>query len=840
MKFHKKLRLGVSILFLLLIFTASITLFNFTKESNEIDENSISISGPDDNYEPNNNPLSAYDLSSYKDVWLSSINGSGILEDDDYYKINITMGYHHLKVNLSFIHTLGDINVEILDSGAVLMAGGFSITDGEYIDYIVPSDGIYYIHVLGLNTSNNYDLLWDSFLVDDNYEENDDWSSAYDLTPFMGIWLSSVNGAGIQSDEDFFRINIVSGFEHLIVDLMFIHSTGDIDLEVWDSTQVAIAWSSSTDDNENIDIIVPNPGTYYLRLHYGNMGNPYDLWWSATAPVDDVYEENDGLTMAYDLSPWAASWLPFGQGTLFDEDWFKIYLDPGEERVRADLIFNHFAGDINIELYDWNYFFITGSYSFDDNEYLDVNVGSDGSYYLRIFSPGPYTGNTYDLWWEDLSPTGVGGDDWAEENDDFWNARWLDPNYYSGLMIIGGDEDWFQFFLKNGDDIDVDIYFYHGDGDLELELWDPSNTHRIGEYSSNDDEYLSFNADMSGDWRIRVYHAQGNSDVSYELNFWINNGMNGGDDAYEFNDNPYDIIPYSLIEKDFMGGKDSTVGDDHPSNLADYERTWLHDIYGVAFQGNEDWYVIEITPGFLNLETILYYNRSLGNMYMEIHFVDVFWDPLGHLQWNILYTGISSFSFNNSEYVNVTLSTHGIYLIRVFGENNGNGYTFWWDDHKTRFLDDIFETNDDSAIATDISSYENDRISRTDFGVQYNEDYYSLYISEGFQRLRVFLEYDFSEGIMGFEIYDNNLNKITGNFTLVDNDYIDYEVPSNGTYYIRVFGDNSGNIYDLFWEAWENEETMMVPGYDVLILIGSVVGITAIVIKMKRSKIKEK
>jgi len=248
MKFYKKLRLGVSILFLLLIFSASISFFRFTNKSNEIGENSISTSGIDDNYEPNNSPSLAYDLSPYKDVWLSDLDGSGILEDDDFYQINITFGHHHLKVNLTFNHALGNIDIEIWDSGFALLTGGYSLTDDEFIDYVVPSDGIYFIRIFGLNSSNTYDLLWKSFLFDDNYEENDDWSSSYDLTAFMGMWLSSVDGSGIQSDDDFFRIDIASGFEHLIVDVMFSHPTGDIDLEVWDSTQVVIAWSNSVDD----------------------------------------------------------------------------------------------------------------------------------------------------------------------------------------------------------------------------------------------------------------------------------------------------------------------------------------------------------------------------------------------------------------------------------------------------------------------------------------------------------------------------------------------------------------------------------------------------------------
>ena len=923
MKFYKKLWLGVSFLFILLIFSASISLFRFTKENNEIEDNSISISGLDDNYEPNNNPSLAYDLSSYKDVWLSSIDGSGILEDDDFYRINITFGHHHLKVNSSFNHALGNIDVEIWDSGAGLLTGSYSLTNDEYIDYVVPSDGIYFIRIFGPNSSNIYDLLWKSFLVDDNYEENDDWSSAYDLTAFMGVWLSSVDGSGIQSDDDFFRINIASGYEHLIVDLIFLHSTGDIDLEVWDSTQIVIATSYSSDDNEYIDIIVPNPGTYYLRLHYGNIGNNYDFWWNATVPVDDIYEVNDDWTSAYDLSTWSASWLPFGQGTLFNEDWFKISLDPGEERVKVDLIFNHFAGDVNMELYDWNYFFITGSYSFNDNEYLDVNVASSGTYYLRIFSPDPYTGNTYDLWWEDLIPTG--GDDWMEENDDFWSSSYIDPNYYSGLRVMGIDEDWFHIYLNSGDIINVDLFFNHFEGDLDLELYSPSNTHQIGSYSGNNDEFISFTAGISGDWRIRVYHAIGNSDVNYDLNIWIDGSTPTGDDWMEENDgfwnawgvnpnyyqdlivigndedwfqlylNDGDVIDIRIFFDDNMGnlelelydpfytfrdgsysdsndefilyGADvsgnwrirvyhdtgnsdtkydldiwirddyyefnndpSELHEDHPSVLVENERTWLSDINGLAVQGDNDWYVIDVTPGFRHLLIDVLFNHTLGNIDVSIY------DKHGSYI-------LGNFSMSDDEQLDYILPFPGIFHVLVHGDDARNEYDLWWDDLRTDFRpDDAYEMNNNISSAYNLYS-ENTPLSQTPnmgLGLQYDDDWYEIHIEDGFERLNIWLIYDSAEGMMGFEVYDENNNKITSNFTITDNDYIDFVVPSNGTYYIRIFGDRSGNVYNLLWFTEEIEDFGMIPGYNMLMLIGSVVGITVIVIKMKRSKLKHK
>jgi len=305
-----------------------------------------------------------------------------------------------------------------------------------------------------------------------------------------------------------------------------------------------------------------------------------------------------------------------------------------------------------------------------------------------------------------------------------------------------------------------------------------------------------------------------------------------GVDDYEFNNNPYDLFPQDLYRTD-SANKDSIIkGLSHPSILAEYERTWLIDLYGLATQGDEDWYAIEITPGFLNLEVELIFNHSLGNIDLEIYSLDIIQDISGNQQLDISFTGIGSYSFNNSEYINTSVSDHGIYLIKVFGQNTGNEYDFWWDDHKTRTWDDVFEFNDDSSNAYDITAFESDSsgIKQIDFGIQYNNDFYSVNISKGFERLYVFLAYDFSEGMMGFRIYDNNMNEITGNFTMNDNDYIDYILPSNGIYYIKIFGDNSGNTYNLFWDAWKNEGTNIITIFYLFLLIGAIIGVTMLIL----------
>ncbi|MHA1987315.1 MAG: hypothetical protein ACW98D_11790 [Promethearchaeota archaeon] len=716
MQFKKNMKFGISFIFLLLLFTASISLIDFKTKSSVFDENSLSTSVPEDPYEENDIPTFATNLTSYEGWWLSAINGSGAQWDEDWYMINVNPGKEHLRIILLFDHLMGDINLQL----------------------------------------HNSNFSW-------------------------GVSRTSVTM------------------------------------------------------DEFMDVTVPGPGLYFIQVYFGNMGNWYDLWYNTTFIHDDSFEENDQEYETYDLRPDEAMW----QYNLrqFDDDWFEIHLDTGEERLKAQLyILNHLAGNIDLEVYDWNFNYIDGSYSPGDTEYLELDLFPGGTYYLRVF--GNNMGNEYDLFWEDLSPVTTGGDDWAEVNDDFNQAFWLGSGHYSDLWIIGYNNDWFQLDLNHGDKLDVGIFFFRGDGDLKVQIYDPSNTQRNESYSYFDNEHVSFISDMSGSWRIRVFRLSGSIDMYYNLDIWINNG-GLGDDPYEFNNNPYDLLHHESDGNDPTGGKDSIGRGVHPSNLVQHERTWLSDIFGLAVQGDEDWYAIEVTPGFLNLEVKLSFNHSLGDIDMEIHILDSFLDTSGNPQWSINPTGIGSYSVNNSEYINTNVLRGGIYFIRVYFGNGGNEYNLWWDDIKTRDWDDAFESNNAPSNATDIMPFKDDHlgIARVDFGVQYNNDYYSLEINEGFERLRVLLKYDVAEGVMGLEIYDHELNKLTGNFTLNDNDYIDYEVPSNGTYYIRVYGDNSGNTYNLFWEAWETDN-QMIPGYDILILIASIFGISVIMIKIKRSKFK--
>lgn len=116
-------------------------------------------------------------------------------------------------------------------------------------------------------------------LPDDNYEENDTIGTAFHLSSYENTWLSSINGLGIQADDDWYEIFVSSGDRRVLIDCRFTDSQGDIDIALYDSSGDELDDSESSTDNEYIDYTVPESGYYYIKVYYGDAGNTYNLWW---------------------------------------------------------------------------------------------------------------------------------------------------------------------------------------------------------------------------------------------------------------------------------------------------------------------------------------------------------------------------------------------------------------------------------------------------------------------------------------------------------------------------------------------------------------------------------
>ena len=127
------------------------------------------------------------------------------------------------------------------------------------------------------------------------------------------------------------------------------------------------------------------------------------LNFNVTQPADftdDPYEENDSRETAHDLSATRGAWLSdlLGYGIQNDNDWYKIHVTSGSERILVDLRFTHNEGDIDLSLFDADGNMLDYSNSITDNEYIDYEVPAGGDYYLKVYYDN--AGNQYDLWWD--------------------------------------------------------------------------------------------------------------------------------------------------------------------------------------------------------------------------------------------------------------------------------------------------------------------------------------------------------------------------------------------------------------------------------------------------------
>jgi CSLREA domain-containing protein len=119
---------------------------------------------PDDNYEPNNTLETAYDITGDEKTWLEDIDGLGVANNPDWYKLETGSGYENLIINLQFTHADGDIDMRLYDASGNYITDADSETDNELIETPAPA-GIYYLQVYpfsgSLNAGNTYDLWWD-------------------------------------------------------------------------------------------------------------------------------------------------------------------------------------------------------------------------------------------------------------------------------------------------------------------------------------------------------------------------------------------------------------------------------------------------------------------------------------------------------------------------------------------------------------------------------------------------------------------------------------------------------------------------------------------------------
>ncbi|MBD3256707.1 MAG: hypothetical protein GF383_16555 [Candidatus Lokiarchaeota archaeon] len=657
-----------------------------------------------DTFDPNDNFAQASPISEgfYDNLDLNA--------DEDWYYFWVDAG-RSVGINIFFNHSEGDLNLEIYNSSQQLVTFSNSADDNESIFLNVNSSDNYYIRVY--NQANPKYAL--DIKIDDQFEPNNEIAIAPEVS-------KAYYGDLYCQDDDFYKVWFDSG-DDFDVDVYHIHSLGDIDVELYNESSGYLTGSYSPDDNETLFWTASYSGYYYIKVYMVNTPNNYSLEIHLNI-FDDSYEENDDFGSAKVLSNGYYSNL-----RCQDPDWYKVYFNDKEE-FTIDLIFTNITGDLNLELRDYNDLTLKTSYSTTDNESISWIAAYTGYYYIFVLYSS--TPNDYEM---DIYFSGGSGDDSYEENDDFSSAWDLSKGYYSNLKCQ--DEDWFKFWIYEGEEFSVDIFFNDVNGDLDAELYDDSYNHLQGAYTSTDNEFITWNAGYTGYFYLRIYYCDTPND--FNLDIYLSSGA---DDPYEEND------IFNDAKEIYNGYFSSLVCQD------------------------DDWFKLWLKSG-KKISINIYFSNGTGNLDMELYN-----DGYGFIQ--------GSYSIENDEEITFSPSYSGYHYIKVYNVSTApNNY-----DLDIYTIDDRFEPNNDFWNAPEIFTGMHRHLDCFD------DDWYKVWIEDN-EWFSIDIFFKHSDGNLHLELYDKYNSMIFRADSWDDDEYLSYTATYTGYYYVYVYYFDNDNHYDM-------------------------------------------
>lgn len=717
---------------------------------------------PDDPYEENNSAAAAYDLGGVDEVWLSSILGPGRQRDPDWFRIEVAPNHDRVMVDCTFSDDEGDIDLRFFDSDLVYMNGSGSGTDVEHMTTLVPGPGTYYIVVTGFrsnsNQGNEYDLRWEQVLApDDNYEENDTLAAAFDLIGHERKWISNLDGLGRQRDEDWYRLDVTSGYEEVRVHCEFLHDHGDIDISLHDAAGNHLAGSTGIVDNESLVHQVPSGGTYYVRVYYGDANNVYDLWWDDLIPG----------TAAPLMLVTGVQVTDSGDATIGDSDG---RLDPGETVALVVELENRgtlpaTAVNATLSTTDPRVTSITGAAAY----YGDLNVGRAGSWtYGFTVSPTASAGtiqfdlavvSNEDTWNRTVNVDLTDGDDPFEPNDSAATAfdlrdregDWIDGNQFdSDWYLIDVDPSYHRLY--------VDCEFLHAEGDIDIDVYSISLEHVVGSYSIDDNEHVEINLPAGGEYLIHVYYGdQGNA---YRLR-WTDGRL---------------IYP-NIGVLGFAGTVPIQSGDDSP--------------------GSEDGTDLALAPvaGTVVREFVI---TNEGEADLEVAGITV-----DNAAFGVSPGSFARIEAGSSAEFGLSFSppAPGFHeaTVSIFSDDPDQG-TFTFAVAGQGVTDDAYEENDTLATPYDLTSLAGVWISEVaGDGVSLDDDFYRVDVGPGLQLLEVQCDFSHAAGDINIDLWADSAGIIASSWSWTDDEEFSAVLHEPGTYLVIVWGYGEGNHYDLRW-----------------------------------------
>ncbi len=684
--------------------------------------------------------------------------------DEDFYRIVVpTNKSDRIKVEAFFAHADGNIDIELIGSTGMVIAGSYSTDDDEVIDTTTISPGTYYIRVFtvgGPAVGENYVMQWQCYGPADPHEPDNTFAQA----DALGSLPASLPYRGVLNDDDIYQIMAMPGMSLLDVTCSFDANDGNLNLSLYDSSGVLIRdYTSDNIFQERFNKWVP-AGIYYIRVWSPDApaGQEYNLKWQGKAD-DDKHEQDDSIAQAAAREEELRSGISFsdavgGKAVNRDDDYFEIYARPGFEKLIINCYYQPDEGNLDILLYDSEGDLLDWSSDGSGIETINTTVPSSGYYYVCVTGVGAPTDQTYDFLYTERR-----ADDLYEENDKQYLAELADymprDTWLTGRSF---DRDYYKIGVPMGRlHVTVDLDAPYIEGDLSLYVYDAAEKNLASSVTHADSEHIEIDFPKSGDYYIHVYPVtQTPTGQEYQLKW----SFAASDDWHEQDD--------TWAQADAKGALASLTVQE-------------------GVQNDDDIYAIDIPPFARHVRISCEFDNSLGDIDIQLA------DP-DHIP---LAAGTTT---SDSEFIDITTPTGGRHYIMVYAggaANVGQDYTLQWncevmdDDHEhdnTRGQADMH-----GLLAEDTWLY--DRVS-------WESDVYKIEVPAGQPFVQVDCVFDDSLGNINLVLVDSNGDRVAAGMGGTDSDRI-RAILDPGIYYIGTytFERHRGIQYDLKWFASKDD-----------------------------------
>ncbi len=194
------------------------------------------------------------------------------------------------------------------------------------------------------------------------------------------------------------------------------YAPGAAGYQLWISESDNIFSDPLIFDCDGLDFTVPAGildanTTYYWTVWSIDIYENRSWWYryplsftTASATMDDNYENNDSIDAAFDLPRNVDLSSIDGPGIAVSQnfDFYKMVVPYNSANLVISCTFIHNFGDIDMELFDAGGNFLDGSWTTFDNEYIYFeHAGGPATYYVVVglFDDESSPSNIYDLKW---------------------------------------------------------------------------------------------------------------------------------------------------------------------------------------------------------------------------------------------------------------------------------------------------------------------------------------------------------------------------------------------------------------------------------------------------------